>query len=213
MRTVTNIALCAADRCSERAGLARPGQRSWPAQAVEPAGGPQTGPGDGNGPHEEIDRRAIECFDVALSDAGLAADGALRQVLHDYFAWATTTTLSRYHGSAKDVPDGLHIPRWSWYGLVAETDGPEGSRVVTASREIAAGADRIFEFIADPAFQPRWHGNHNLAAAELTLSDAERERLDAVSAPPLLYPYWHQAKTASDRLGPADLTLLGPHVD
>jgi aryl-alcohol dehydrogenase-like predicted oxidoreductase len=52
----------------------------------------------------------------------------------------------------------------------------------------------------------------NLAAAELTLSDAERARLDQVSAPPLLYPYWHQVKTAADRLGPADLTLLGPHL-
>jgi aryl-alcohol dehydrogenase-like predicted oxidoreductase len=52
----------------------------------------------------------------------------------------------------------------------------------------------------------------NLAAAELVLSADERARLDEVSAPPLLYPYWHQAKTASDRLGEADLTLLGPHV-
>jgi aryl-alcohol dehydrogenase-like predicted oxidoreductase len=52
----------------------------------------------------------------------------------------------------------------------------------------------------------------NLKAAELTLADDERARLDEVSAPPLLYPYWHQAKTAADRLGPADLTLLGPHL-
>jgi aryl-alcohol dehydrogenase-like predicted oxidoreductase len=52
----------------------------------------------------------------------------------------------------------------------------------------------------------------NLAAADLELSDDERARLDEVSAPPLLYPYWHQAKTASDRLSAADLTLLGPHV-
>ena len=43
-------------------------------------------------------------------------------------------------------------------------------------------------------------------------ADDERARLDEVSAPPLLYPYWHQAKTASDRLSAADLTLLGPHV-
>jgi aryl-alcohol dehydrogenase-like predicted oxidoreductase len=49
----------------------------------------------------------------------------------------------------------------------------------------------------------------NLAAAELRLSDDERARLDEASAPPLLYPYWHQAKTASDRLSAADLTLLG----
>lgn len=52
----------------------------------------------------------------------------------------------------------------------------------------------------------------NLAAADLKLTDEERARLDEVSAPPLLYPYWHQAKTASDRLSPADLTLLGPHL-
>ena len=53
----------------------------------------------------------------------------------------------------------------------------------------------------------------NLAAADLTLDDEERARLDKVSAPPLIYPYWHQAKTATDRLSPADLSLLGPHLD
>lgn len=52
----------------------------------------------------------------------------------------------------------------------------------------------------------------NLAAADLTLTDEEIARLDDVSAPPLLYPYWHQARTASDRLSPADLTLLGRHL-
>jgi hemoglobin len=72
----------------------------------------------GNGVHEEMDRRAIACFDQALVDAALATDDRLRRVLHDYFAWATTTTMSRYHHSADDVPDGLRIPRWSWDGLV-----------------------------------------------------------------------------------------------
>ena len=52
----------------------------------------------------------------------------------------------------------------------------------------------------------------NLAAADLELTADERARLDEVSAPPLLYPYWHQAKTATDRLSAADLTLLGPHL-
>ena len=53
----------------------------------------------------------------------------------------------------------------------------------------------------------------NLAAAELQLSDDERARLDELSAPPLLYPYWHQAASAAERLGPADLALLAPHLD
>jgi aryl-alcohol dehydrogenase-like predicted oxidoreductase len=52
----------------------------------------------------------------------------------------------------------------------------------------------------------------NLSAASLSLTADERARLDAASAPPLIYPYWHQAKTARDRLSPADLTLLGPHL-
>ena len=71
----------------------------------------------GNGPHEEMDRRAIACFDQAMQDAGLEEVGLLQQVLHDYFTWATTTTMSRYHDSADEVPEGMSIPRWSWDGL------------------------------------------------------------------------------------------------
>ena len=52
----------------------------------------------------------------------------------------------------------------------------------------------------------------NLAAAELQLSDDERARLEEVSRPPLIYPHWHQAKTARDRLGAADLALLEPYL-
>ncbi|MET0802038.1 MAG: aldo/keto reductase [Actinomycetota bacterium] len=47
----------------------------------------------------------------------------------------------------------------------------------------------------------------NLPAAELELDDDEVYRLDDVSAPPLLYPYWWQAKY-DDRLGEADLASL-----
>jgi hemoglobin len=71
----------------------------------------------GNGRHEEMDRRAIECFDQAMHDAGLDAAGSLRQVLHDYFAWATRTDMARYPESADEVPAGMNIPRWSWNGL------------------------------------------------------------------------------------------------
>ena len=74
----------------------------------------------GNGVHEEMDQRAIACFDQALEDVGLARDERLSRVLHDYFAWATNTTMARYHHSKKDVPDGLRIPKWSWQGLANE---------------------------------------------------------------------------------------------
>jgi uncharacterized protein YndB with AHSA1/START domain len=44
----------------------------------------------------------------------------------------------------------------------SETD----SKIVTASREIRAPAEQIFELIADPAQQPRWDGNTNLGRAD-----------------------------------------------
>lgn len=71
----------------------------------------------GNGPHEEMDRRAIECFDLALGDVGIADEDELHRVLHGYFEWATTTTMDRYQRSGADVPDGLPLPHWSWDGL------------------------------------------------------------------------------------------------
>jgi hemoglobin len=69
----------------------------------------------GNGEHADMDSRAIACFDRAMDDVDVA--DPVRQVLHDYFAWATTTTMARYHESADDVPAGLSIPHWSWDGL------------------------------------------------------------------------------------------------
>jgi uncharacterized protein YndB with AHSA1/START domain len=45
------------------------------------------------------------------------------------------------------------------------TSDDEFRRVVSASRVVAARADVIFELIADPAHQPRWDGNDNLAEA------------------------------------------------
>jgi aryl-alcohol dehydrogenase-like predicted oxidoreductase len=53
----------------------------------------------------------------------------------------------------------------------------------------------------------------NLAAATLELTDDEVDRIERVSRPPLPYPLWHQAASASDRLGPADLSVLARHLD
>jgi len=53
----------------------------------------------------------------------------------------------------------------------------------------------------------------NLAAAELQLTQDELARLDAVSRPHLIYPYWHQAWTDPERLSPADLSLLGKYQE
>jgi uncharacterized protein YndB with AHSA1/START domain len=54
------------------------------------------------------------------------------------------------------------------------TENQDAPRVVSASREIAAEPERIFELIADPAQQPRWDANDNLgeAAAGQRVRDA-----------------------------------------
>jgi aryl-alcohol dehydrogenase-like predicted oxidoreductase len=51
--------------------------------------------------------------------------------------------------------------------------------------------------------------SQTLPAGDLALGAEEIDRLDKVSSSPLPYPLWHQAKTVSDRLSPADRVLLG----
>jgi aryl-alcohol dehydrogenase-like predicted oxidoreductase len=53
----------------------------------------------------------------------------------------------------------------------------------------------------------------NLKAADLKLTDEEVKKLDAVSRPPLIYPYWHQSFTAQDRLGDEDWVLHRGYVE
>jgi len=52
----------------------------------------------------------------------------------------------------------------------------------------------------------------NLAAADLTLTGEEHARLEQVSRPRLIYPFWHQMQSASERLGAGDLSLIGPYL-
>ncbi|WP_123028083.1 aldo/keto reductase [Mycolicibacterium stellerae] len=53
----------------------------------------------------------------------------------------------------------------------------------------------------------------NLAAVDIELTDEEAHRLESVSRPNLLYPYWHQRDNATDRLSAADAVLLGPYLN
>ena len=52
----------------------------------------------------------------------------------------------------------------------------------------------------------------NLAATEFDLAPDELDQLDAVSRPPLVYPFWHTKKTTDGRLSVADLSLIGPYL-
>lgn len=71
----------------------------------------------GNGEHDEMNARAIACFDRAMADVGID-DDSLRSALHDYWAWCTLGPMYAYHRSQDDVPDGLPLTRWGLEGRI-----------------------------------------------------------------------------------------------
>jgi aryl-alcohol dehydrogenase-like predicted oxidoreductase len=85
---------------------------------------------------------------------------------------------------------------------------------VGAARGVSAARVALAWLLGRPGVSSLVIGGRNpdqfrdsLAAAELRLEPDERAALDAVSAPPVLYPYWHQHQTARGRFGAADLVL------
>ncbi len=72
----------------------------------------------GNGPHEQMDGRAVAAFTLALDDVGVPADSRLRFQLIAWFTWATAVLNHRW-SRPEDVPDDLPLPAWGW-------DGTEG---------------------------------------------------------------------------------------
>jgi hemoglobin len=69
----------------------------------------------GNGPHEQMDGRAVAAFVLALDDVGVPADSHLRFHLIAWFTWATAMLNHRW-ASPDDVPNDLPLPRWDWEG-------------------------------------------------------------------------------------------------
>jgi aryl-alcohol dehydrogenase-like predicted oxidoreductase len=53
---------------------------------------------------------------------------------------------------------------------------------------------------------------NNIKASEVVLTEAELQRLNEVSKLPLLYPYWHQANFAKNRMSAGDRVLLQEHI-
>ena len=72
----------------------------------------------GNGPHEQMDGRAVAAFVFALDDAGVPTDPQLRFQLIAWFTWATAVLNHRW-ATPEEVPSDLPLPAWTW-------DGTEG---------------------------------------------------------------------------------------
>ncbi len=131
--------------------------------------------------------------------------------------------LSGKYRRGTDAQEGRHVEGWDEppvYDTDKLYDTVEALVEIAGDRGVSAAQVSLAWLLGRPGVASVIVGARtdeqladNLEAAELELTEAERRRLDEVSAPRLIYPFWHQAKTASDRLGPADLSLLDPHVD
>lgn len=69
----------------------------------------------GNGPHEQLDGRAVAAFVASLDDVGISTEPRLRFQLVAWFSWATAMLNHRW-ATPDDVPSDLPLPSWSWEG-------------------------------------------------------------------------------------------------
>jgi aryl-alcohol dehydrogenase-like predicted oxidoreductase len=131
--------------------------------------------------------------------------------------------LSGKYGRGVDAPAGSrHLSEWDEPPVHDENQLYDTIDVLVeigASRGVSAAQIALAYVVAKSAVTSVIVGARaeqqladNLASAELRLTDDEMSRLDVVSAQPLRYPHWHQAKTSADRLSPADLSLLQRHI-
>ena len=95
--------------------------------------------------------------------------------------------------------------------VLIDVAGAHGASPAQVALAWLLGRPAITTLIIGARTEEQLHDN--LGAAALTLTADERDALDKVSAPDLIYPHWHQASTAVDRLGAADLALLGGRLD
>ncbi len=151
---------------------------------------------DGQTPLEET----LEALDLLVSSGKVRYVGA-----SSYTAWQLMKALGvaeRAWPAAFRQPADL---------LLAA--GPRGRvRADPARRRSGPRGAGLEPPLAGGLLSGEYRRDHRGGGSSLTLAGSERELLDKISAPPLIYPYWHQARTASDRLSPADLTLLVPYL-
>jgi aryl-alcohol dehydrogenase-like predicted oxidoreductase len=130
--------------------------------------------------------------------------------------------LSGKYRRGKPMPEGRHIKNWGEPPIYDETklyDTIEVLVGIAEGRNVPAAQVALAWSLGRPGITSLVIGARNeeqlmanLPCVELKLTPEESAKLDAVSAPTLLYPYWHQVSTARDRLGLADLALLAQFI-
>jgi aryl-alcohol dehydrogenase-like predicted oxidoreductase len=130
--------------------------------------------------------------------------------------------LSGKYRRGKPMPEGRHLKEWGEPPIRDEKklyDTIEVLVEIAEARKQSAASIALAWSLGRPGVTALVIGarkekqlRENLPAGDLKLTEEESLRLEAVSRPELLYPYWHQASTASDRLSAADLALLTPFL-
>ncbi|MBB5222109.1 aryl-alcohol dehydrogenase-like predicted oxidoreductase [Amaricoccus macauensis] len=97
------------------------------------------------------------------------------------------------------------VPRlWRIVEALREVGGAHGVSAAQVALAWLLGRPGVTSLVVGGRNEEQFRDS--LAAVDLVLTSEERDRLDAVSAPPVIYPYWHQNWTARGRFGPADFT-------
>jgi hypothetical protein len=111
---------------STSSGWRRTGPRSSAARRATRRDAPTSRTSCGctaaNGEIDDLGRRFLACFLLALDDAGVPAEPELRACLRAYMEWAVADVLV-YSPQDAQVPTDAAMPRWTWGGL-AENDRP-----------------------------------------------------------------------------------------
>jgi aryl-alcohol dehydrogenase-like predicted oxidoreductase len=130
--------------------------------------------------------------------------------------------LSGKYRRGKPMPEGRHIKDWGEPPIYNENklyDTIEALVEIAEARRQSAASVALAWLLGRPGIVSLVIGarneeqlRQNLPATELKLTEAEIGKLEAVSAPELIYPYWHQCNSIGDRMGEADLALHRPFL-
>jgi aryl-alcohol dehydrogenase-like predicted oxidoreductase len=128
----------------------------------------------------------------------------------------------KYRRGQEPPPGSRHSSEWDEPPIYDQDklyDTIETLVEIAAARDVSAARVALAWLLGRPGISTVIVGARtdeqlaeNLAAAELKLTEDEHRRLEQVSRPSLLYPFWHQRTTAADRLSEADLSLLAPYL-
>lgn len=94
---------------------------------------------------------------------------------------------------------------WTIVDVLEEIATERGVSVAQVNLAWTLSRPAISTLVVGGLSENQFHDN--IAATGLKLSDAELSRLNLISRPPYIYPYWHQHNFAAERLSLSDRAL------